>query len=75
MNLLNQFEQLFNRQEKAVSRVSGQLGSGRVVATTLTGATVILIGETETGQLVYYDRASGQILSVAPDVDFAEYGV
>lgn len=75
MNLLSQFEQLFASQEKAIARIQAQRRDGQWVAATLTGAVVILIGDTEAGKSVYYDRVSNQILSEAPAVSFAEYGV
>ena len=75
MNLLSQFDQLFDRQEQSIARVIGQRGNGRVVAETQNGATIVLSGEMETGKRCFYDRRSSKILSIAPDVVFNDYGV
>lgn len=75
MNLLNQFDQLFDRQEQAIAKVVGQRGSGRVVAETQGGSTVILIGEMETGKQCFYDRRTSKILGIAPDITFSNYAV
>lgn len=75
MNLLSQFEQVLDRQERGIAKVTGQRGDGQVVAQTQGGATLILKGEMETGKQCYYDRVSSQIIGVAPDVEFSEYGI
>lgn len=75
MSLYDQFNQIFNRTEKAIATVTGQKGGGKVVASTLAGATIILTGEMATGKKCYYDRRSNTILGEAPDVIFSEFGV
>lgn len=75
MNLLSQFDQLFDRQEKSVARITGNRGGGKLAAQTQSGATVILTGDAEIGSMCYYDRVSGKVLGQAPDVTYAEYGV
>lgn len=75
MNLLNQFEQIFTKQEKAVARIIGQRGGGMLVAETLGGGTVLLHGSLETGKWCFYDRVSNQILTEAPNIEFKEYSV
>lgn len=75
MNLLNQFNQLFNTTERSIARITGQRGGGKLVAETESGATVLLDGEMETGKKVYYDRVSSKVLGEAPDVTYSEYGV
>lgn len=75
MNLLSQFDQLFNSQAKSIARIIGDRGGGKLVAQTESGATVILTGDMAAGKKCYYDRASGQVISEAPDVIYAEYGV
>lgn len=75
MNLLSQFEQVLDRQERGIARITGQRSDGQVVAQTQGGAILILKGEIETGKQCYYDRVSSQVIGVAPDVVFSEYGV
>lgn len=75
MNLLSQFDQIFDRQEKAFATITGQRGGGIVVAQTPGGATILLSGEMETGKKCWYDRRSGSIISEAPDVVFSEFGI
>ncbi len=75
MNLLSQFDQLFDRQEKAFASITGQRGGGVVVAQTTGGATILLKGEMETGKKVFYNRRDSTIISEAPDVAFSEFGV
>lgn len=75
MNLLSQFQQIFNAQEKAIARITHQKADGTYVAQTLGGGTVILKGSIDIGKLCFYDRVSNEILGVAPDVEFNEYSV
>ena len=75
MNLLSQFNQLIDRQERAFATVTGQRGGGTVVAQTPSGASILLKGQMETGKNVFYDRRSGTIISEAPVVVFSEYPV
>ena len=75
MNLLSQFNQILNRTERGVARITGQRGGGKLVAQTQSGATVILIGDMETGKVCYYDKRSSKVLGEAPDIVYAEYGV
>lgn len=75
MNLLSQFEQLFNSQEKAIARIVGERGGGLLVGETLGGGTVLLKGKLEIGKLCFYDRISNEILGEAPNVEFKEYSV
>lgn len=75
MNLLSQFEQLFNAQEKAIAKIIGERGGGLMVGETLGGATVLLKGKLEIGKLCFYDRVSNEILGEAPNVEFKEYSV
>lgn len=75
MTIFNQFNQLFNSQDKAIATVTGQRGGGVVVAQTLGGATILLEGSIETGKKCFYDRRTGKVLGEAPDVSYGEYGV
>lgn len=75
MNLLSQFDQIFNRTERGVARITGQRSGGQVVAQTASGVTILLTGELEIGKMCYYDRISSKVLGEAPDVVYSEYGV
>lgn len=75
MNLLSQFNQIFDRTERGVARITGQRGGGQLVAITPSGATLLLNGELETGKMCYYDKRSAKVLGEAPDVVYAEYGI
>lgn len=75
MNLLSQFNQILDRTERSVARVTGHRGGGLIVAQTTSGATILLTGEMETGKMCYYDKRSSKVLGEAPDVVYSEYGV
>ncbi len=75
MNILNQFNQLSNRQELAIATITGNRGGGKVVATTESGAVVILSGKLEIGKKCFYDRRTSKIISEAPNVEFGEYPI
>ena len=75
MNLLTQFNQILDRTERGVARVTGQRGGGQLVAKTTSGATILLTGEMEAGKMCYYDKRSSKVLGEAPDVTYSEYGV
>lgn len=75
MNLLSQFNQILDRTERGVARITGQRGGGQVVAQTTSGTTILLTGEMETGKMCYYDKTSSRVLGEAPDVIYSKYGV
>lgn len=75
MNLLSQFTAIFGQQERGFATAVGVHRDGRLIATTPSGATVLLTGEAELGKNVFYDRVSGRVLNVAPSVAFKSYGV
>lgn len=75
MNLLSQFQQIFNTEERAFAKITGVKPDGMLIATTPTGVVVLLQGKADIGKNVFYDRVSGKVLSEAPNVTFTEYGV
>ena len=75
MNLLSQFQQIFNTEERAFATITGVKPDGTLIATTPTGVVVLLQGKADIGKNVFYDRVSGKVLSEAPNVTFTEYGV
>lgn len=75
MNLLDELTAILSPNDKAVARITGKKAEGIWIATTLAGATVILTGQGEIGKQVYYNRATGAVLGLAPEVRFQTFGV
>lgn len=75
MNLLEELTNVLTPNAKAVATLTGKKADGVWIATTLSGATVILTGQGDMGKQVYYNRATGEILGVAPEVRFQAFGV
>ena len=75
MNLLSQFQQIFNQEERAFATITGVRDDGRLIATMPTGAVVLLTGNVDIGKHVFYDRQTNKVLEEAPDVVFTEYSV
>lgn len=75
MNLLSEFERLFDAEEKGVARVIEIRNHGLIVGQTSAGAIILLKGKAESGKQYFYDRRTNTILSPAPEVVFSEYGV
>lgn len=75
MNLLSQFQQIFNQEERAFAKITGVKPDGMLIATTPTGAVVLLTGSVDIGKNVFYDRVTSRVLDEAPNVTFIEYGV
>ena len=75
MNLLSQFQQIFNQEERAFATITGVREDGKLIATMPTGAVVLLTGNVDIGKNVFYDRVTSRVLDEAPNVTFIEYGV
>lgn len=75
MNLLSQFQQIFNTEERAFAKVTGVRNDGKLIATMPTGAVVLLDGKADIGKNVFYDRVTSRVLEEAPNVTFKEYAV
>lgn len=75
MNLLSQFQQIFNQEERAFATVIGVREDGKLIATMPTGAVVLLTGSVDIGKNVFYDRVTSKVLEEAPNVTFTEYSV
>lgn len=75
MNLLQQFTALITPQKRQTATITGGKGANVWVAETPSGAVVILEGDTQIGQTVYYDAYTRQIEGQAPDVQWVEIGV
>ena len=75
MNLLSQFQQIFAENPKGFATITGIKPDGTLIATTPTGAVVLLEGNVDIGKSVFYDKVENKVLSEAPSVIFSEYGV
>ena len=75
MNLLSQFQQIFNQEERAFATITGVRNDGKLIATMPTGAVVLLTGSVDIGKNVFYDKVENKVLSEAPSVVFSEYGI
>lgn len=75
MNLLNHFRQIVFHEQKAFASITGKRADGILTAQTPSGATVLLKGQADIGQKVFYNRINSTILQIAPDVEFNEYSV
>lgn len=75
MNLLSQFQQIFSENPKGYATVTGIKNDGTLIATTPTGAVVLLQGQAEMGKAVFYDRVESRVVGDAPSVVFREWGV
>ena len=75
MNLLAQFNAIFNSEERAFAKITGVKPDGMLIATTPTGVVVLLQGKADIGKNVFYDRVTSKVLEEAPNVTFIEYGV
>ena len=75
MDILSQFKSLIAPQKRNTAKITGGKGAGVWVAETPKGAVVVLEGEAQTGQNVYYDAYTGKIEGQAPEVQWVEIGV
>lgn len=75
MNLLSQFQQIFNQEERAFATITAVREDGKLIATMPTGAVVLLTGNVDIGKNVFYDRVTSKVLEEAPNVTFTEYSV
>lgn len=75
MNLLAKFNQIFGTTERGFAKITGVKNDGQLIATTPSGAMVLLAGVAQIGTNVYYNRVTGEVLAPAPDVEMNEYGV
>ncbi|MDO4450520.1 MAG: hypothetical protein Q4B79_06145 [Moraxella sp.] len=74
MNLYQTFNKLF-ATPKGVAQITGQKGSGVVVGQTLGGVFVVLNGQAEVGDMVYYDHRTHHVTGQAPKGERGEFGV
>ena len=75
MDILSQFTALIAPTKRQVAKITGGKGAGVWVAETPKGAVVVLEGEAQIGQSVYYDAYTREIEGQAPDVQWVEIGV
>lgn len=74
MNLYQTLNRLF-ATPKGVAQITGQKGQGVVVGQTLGGVFVVLNGQAEIGDMVYYDRQTHEIAGQAPQGERGEFEV
>lgn len=74
MNDTQQFADLFEPQQVAVAHIVSVYGS-KWLANTMGGDTVVLTGQGEIGQSVYYSVNKHQIIEPAPSVSVVEVAV
>ena len=75
MNLLQQFDNLFKRQTRAVAKITAAEGTG-YAAETAAGNPVRLRGAGyKAGDSVFYERSTGEILETGPQLDLVELEV
>lgn len=75
MNLLSQFQQIFSENPKGYASITGIKPDGTLIATTPSGAVVLLQGKVDIGKSVFYDRVTNDVIDDAPTVVFREFGV
>ncbi|UOO93573.1 hypothetical protein [Vitreoscilla stercoraria] len=75
MNIKSVFESLFEAEQLSVARISTQISVGTYQATTQNGHPVILTGNAQVNQMVFYDMRTGKITGQAPDVDVVDLPV
>ena len=71
MNITQQFADLFSPQQIAVATITADYGS-KWIATTMGGERVVLTGQGQIGQSVYYKVQTRQIIEPAPNVAVIE---
>ncbi len=77
MNLLEQLTHYLTPQSKYIATIVGER-DGVWVGKTLDEAIILLkVGSVDikVGDKIYYDKITGTILGIAPQVNFEEYGV
>ena len=75
MNLFQQFNAIFNREQRSIAKITGDLGGGSFAARTAAGGNVVLHGAAANGQSVFYDMRTNKIISQAPDLDVTDVPV
>ena len=75
MNIRPQFESLLNPKRRMTAKITGGKGANVWVAETPTGAVVVLSGQGQTRQHVYYTAYTLEIAGEAPAVTWAEIKV
>ncbi|MCP1659351.1 hypothetical protein [Neisseria perflava] len=75
MNLLQQFDAVFNRRQLGVAKITGDLGGSAWAATAQGGSALVLQGNAAIGSRVFYDKTTNTIVSEAPDLDFTDLSV
>ena len=74
-NLYQNLTALFNREQRGIAKITGDLGGGSWAAQTQSGGNIVLSGQAALNQRVFYDIRTNRIISQAPDAAVLELGV
>ena len=74
-NIRQQLIDLINPRHRAVAKIVGGKGADTWVGETPTGGVVVITGQTQIGESVYFDAVTLRIEGKAPDLDWQEIKV
>nr|DAN48377.1 MAG TPA: hypothetical protein [Caudoviricetes sp.] len=74
-NLYQNLTALLNREQRGITKITGDLGGGSWAAQTQSGGNIVLSGQAALNQRVFYDIRTNRIISQAPDAAVLELGV
>ncbi|MBF0803367.1 MULTISPECIES: hypothetical protein [unclassified Neisseria] len=75
MNLFEQFNAIFNREQRGIAKITGDLGGGSFAARAHGGGNIVLSGQAANGQSVFYDKRTNKIIGQAPDLQITDIPV
>lgn len=75
MNIFEQFNAIFNREQRGIAKITGELGGGSFAARAQGGGHVVLHGQAANGQSVFYDMRTNKIISQAPNLEITDVPV
>ena len=74
-NIRQQLIELINPRHRAVAKIVGGKGADTWVGETPTGGVVVISGQTQIGESVYFDAVALRIGGRAPDLGWQEVRV
>lgn len=74
-NIRQQLIDLINPRHRAVAKIVGGKGADTWVGETPSGGVVVITGQAQIGESVYYDAITLRIEGKAPDLDWLEIKV
>lgn len=75
MNIIDRLNNVMNRRQVGVAKITGELGGGSWAAQSQGGGNLVLTGSAVVGGRVFYDIHSNTIISAAPELDFIDLAV